>query len=368
MTFQSIVYGFPAAAYLLFVLPFIFWFFWSLYYYRLKLIKGIISDTFIDTILIKHQGGAYWVKVALICLAWLLGVLALMDPKGNGHYPQLAAPQQERQKNIIKRKAHDVIFLLDVSASMNVKDARSKISRFEYAKNIGDEILRKLTNENGSLHVFTSETMQLSPSTWDYLFLRLMLRQAQINEGETAGTNIGKALTSIQKQYYPQPTPRLKTLILLTDGDDTSLEGLTGSAREKAIETITDAISNAEANHLRVYVVGIGSRDGKEIPGISYKGKPVISALQEDLLRKISEKGRGRYYDGNDYSPIQIADDILAKRAMDTPFFEDEIKPRGDEESFLIYDHYFQFPLGIAILCLILTMVIPDTNFMKRQT
>lgn len=367
MTFQSIVYGFPSAAYLLFILPLIFWFFWSLYFYRLRLIKDIISDTFIDTLLIRHQGGTYWVKVGLICLAWFLGVLALMDPKGNGHYPKLAAPQQKTQKTIVKRKAHDVIFLLDVSASMNVKDARSGISRLEYAKNIGDEILRKLTNENASLHVFTSETMQLSPSTWDYLFLRLMLRQAQINEGETAGTNIGKALKTIQKHYYSQSTPRLKTLILLTDGDDTSLEGLTGGVRDKAIETIIDAIPNAEANHLRVYAVGTGTRKGKEIPGISYEGKPVISSLQEDVLKKISEKGRGRYYDGNDYSPIQIADDILAKMAMDTPFFEDEIKPKGNEEAVLIYDHYFQFPLGMAILCLILAMVIPDTNFMKRQ-
>ena len=358
MMLQNIFYDLPSAVYLLLAVLAFMWLFWSLYQYRQQLLKPFMGK---KALLVPRRGVAYWTQSILFCLVWILGVLALMQPKGNERYP--SAPLAKKMPaDKVKRRIHDVIFLVDASASMSVKDTRSGITRLDYAKDIGDEIMRRLRGENGSLHVFTSDPMQLSPSTLDYLFLRLMLREVQINEGETSGTNIRQALSSIRQQYFAKPSPRLKTLILLTDGGDTHLESLTGSGREQAAASIIDLIKDSEENHLRVFTVGLGSKGGQAIPGITYQSQPVISAVEGDLLKQLSEKGRGRYYLANDYSPMQIAADIIAKMTQDTPFYEEEMERLPKSQASLIYDYYFQVPLGLAMMCLMLAILIPQAS------
>jgi Ca-activated chloride channel family protein len=244
---------------------------------------------------------------------------------------------------------------------MSIKDTRSGMSRLDEAKDIANEIMRKLRGEYGSLYAFTSDTMQLSPSTLDYLFLRLMLRQMQINEGETSGTDIGQAISKIRQEYFQEPSLRLKTLIVFSDGGDTRLDDLTGSSRDQAIDSITRLLDDAENKQLRVFTIGLGGRDKREIPGLTYQGKPVWSGLEEDILRKLSVKGRGRFYFANDYSPMQIAEDIVTRMSQDTSYVEAEPVELQQEYLAPIYDKYFQWPLGIALASLLLAILIPET-------
>src|SRR5690606_21686855 len=114
------------------------------------------------------------------------------------------------------RKAHDVIFLVDASASMSVADMRGGLSRFNYAKEIVDAAISKLQGESVALSAFTSGVTVLSPLTMDYFFVRIMLKQMQINEGDIAGTNLVEAIAVTREQYFPFITPSLKSLIILT--------------------------------------------------------------------------------------------------------------------------------------------------------
>jgi Ca-activated chloride channel homolog len=380
MIFPSIQYDFPQAAYLLFAVPMWIWLFWILFRYRMQILERFKISEVLSALLLPRQTAIYWGKACCFSLAWIFSVLALMQPKGNERYPLsdtqgniAPARQGPLQKVEIKRKAHEVIFLIDASASMSVVDTRVGISRLDYAKEIASAIISQLRGENVSLYAFTSETMQLSPSTNDYLFVRLMLRQLKINEGETSGTDIYQAMAEMRNRYFAIPSPTLKTLVLLSDGGDTHLESLSGSAREKALAAIVNTVDGAAERHLRVFTIGLGSKEGKTIPGITYQGKPVISALEEEVLRQLSEKGRGRYFFANEFTPLDIANRITEAMAQDKPYEEEETltqqaQARLQKKNFLVYDSYFQIPLGLALLFLALAILLPDTWRKQRVT
>lgn len=111
----------------------------------------------------------------------MLGVLALMDPVLHVVSEQFVSESSPVQTTTVRRKAHDVVFLLDVSASMGVKDGRLSRSRLDYAKELIDEIVARLHGETVSLYTFTSKVAQVVPGTMDYLYLRMLLRDVEVN-------------------------------------------------------------------------------------------------------------------------------------------------------------------------------------------
>jgi len=374
-----ILYDSPQAAYLFFSTILIVCLFVLLFQYRKKLLLQFAAAAIIPKLLIPRSAGFYWGKVFALGLAWCLVIFALMEPKGNGHYPSetLPIPSQQVQKNEtpanheaeLRRKAHDVIFLIDASASMSVMDSRNGNSRLEYAKEIVDEVVSRLTGETAALFAFTSVLTKLVPLTSDYLYLRLMLKEMHINEGDATGTDIKEALKDLRKLYYNKFSKELKTVLLFTDGGDNFLDTLQGKARENEINNIAQLVSPAKELNLRVFTIGMGSKKGKEIPGITYEGKPVNSSLDEELLKKISLEGRGEYYFANAFSSLDLAEDISRRMQQDNAYitegslkasYASSDKPQED----LIYDLYFQVPLGLAIILIVFCIILPD-NFEK---
>ena len=365
------------AVYLLVLVIILFALFWRLYIYRKTTLENFAESKILKDILIPRSQTNYWTKVIAVCAAWTLATLALMQPTGNGHYPlkEMAAGETKTKGSeneaIVRRKAHDVIFLVDASASMEVGDTRTKESRLDFAKEIIDEIISRLTGESVVLDAFTSDTTQLSPLTMDYLFVRLMLRQLQINEGEIAGTNLVEAIADMKDFYFPTITPKLKTLILLTDGGDTQLEELTAPERENQINTILNLANDAKENQLRIFTIGMGTQKGSEVPGVLYEGKPVVSSLDDDLLKKLSAKGRGEYYFANDWTAMELAVNIISKMGEEgSPLEEYKVQlpsgiSRGDED--LLFDLFFQYPLALALIFLSVALIFPDSRIPKRS-
>ena len=276
-----------------------------------------------------------------------------------------ANKQKEQGSQVkIRRRAHNVFFLLDVSASMSVPDSRTGAARLDFAKEIADQIISQFQGEMGSLDAFTSEVTPLSPLTTDYLFLRLMLRHARINEGDLPGTDIIHAIEEMRNKYFTQNDSKLKTLILLSDGGDTFIESLQGEEREQAIERLLDLLGNTEASHLRVYTIGLGSLQGEDIPNLIYEGKPVHSALDEEILRKIARRGRGVYYPARDYTSIALAKDLVESMRQDPPFLETEmvIRSIAGNQKERLYNLYYQVPLGLALLLMGIVLLWPNIS------
>ncbi len=268
----------------------------------------------------------FWAKAALFCLAWFLLTTALTQPMG--------VSERGGENQNLKQKVNEVTFLIDASASMSVADTRTHKTRLEYAKEIADLIVSLLNGDKVSLYAFTSEPVKIVPSTFNTPFLRFILEQIQINEGGYVGTDFKKVLSKVVQSK--------KTYILLSDGGDTQLPG--GQRFKDIVSLIDDA---------RVFTIGMGSKEPSQVPGVEYKGKPVYSAEDEELLKAISKAGQGRYYFANEMTAMEIAQDI--KRLIDQLGTD-----KTAAVSELIEKPYFQYPLALALLCLSLFLFLPD--------
>lgn len=361
-------YQWPSAAYLiLFIFPALFCL-WILFAYRQKI-------SFVKEMILKRSSAIFWTKAAVFAGVIAFCAIALMQPVGNGHYPEGVIPMNKPQslENIplkLKRKAHDIIFLIDASASMAVKDTRLQKSRLDYTKIIADEIMATLTGETVALYAFTSDVSQLAPLTLDYLFTRLMIKEIQFNEGGTPGTDIGNLLREIRSKYFSEkiPTSRLKTFILLSDGEDTTLEFYPEGMKNEGLRDLAKYLDDAAQNRIRFYTVGMGSASGGVIPEVLEQGQPVVSHLKADLLKLLANKGRGQYYESNLYTPAQLSKALLSNIARDPPYYEEKQEAFNSEllqalfgENTLLYDRYFQIPVALAILCLAFILLFPDS-------
>ncbi len=317
-------------------------------------------------------------RYALLLCAWCLTVLALMEPQKIENKNFISDAQKEtldeslvdnldEEKVIMRRRACDVIFLVDASASMATCDTRMKASRLEYAKEIMEETMSQMDGQNVALYAFTSEVATLVPPTLDYLFTRLLTRNIKINEGDVAGTDLLEALEVVGKKHLSGSSERQTVLVLLTDGGDTYLESLKGKDRENQVALILDKINAHKDRKIKVFTVGLGTQQGEVIPGIEFEGQKIVSSLDTELLSQISEAGHGQYFFANDYSAPKISEAILSALREDNAYIEEEVTPKKKMKRSVLEKtpqnreiiNYYQFPLALAVLLLGFELLMP---------
>lgn len=348
-----ISYQSPAFAALLFAVPvFVLLFLWLGRHQR-RALQEFFQDRPIDETTGQLRSDlSNALRSVFLILAYALGTLALMDPVLHTVSEQ-PINQTMPTTAKIRRKIHDVVFLLDVSASMGVKDGRLSRSRLDYAKELIDEIISQLHGETISLYTFTSKLVQVVPGTMDYLYLRSLLKDVEVNSTGVTGTVFSVALKGIYQKFWEHPTQRKVTVIILSDGGDTTLEDTSGIQRQKKIDQITSELHR----HGVVDTIGLGTVAGGDVPGITQK---VHSSLDENLLQAISTAGRGQYFRASDLSSADLAQQVVASlRAKPSyggalitgPALETETKRHS----------LFQLFLGLAMLFLSLALLWPGS-------
>lgn len=324
-------------------------------------------------------------RYLLLTAVWFLIVLALMQPQKIETQNYNSETQKEtleetltdnldEEKVIMRRRACDLIFLVDASASMETKDTRMKTSRLNYAKEIMDEVISGLDGQNVALYAFTSEVTQLVPPTLDYLFTRLITRNVHVNEGDVAGTDLLEALEFIGKKHFSNANQKQNVLILLSDGGDTYLETLEGKERKNQVSILLDKIRQYQDKKIKVFTVGLGTEKGAKIPDILFEGRSVYSTLDSDLLSQVSEIGQGRYFFANDFSAPKISEHILSALQEDQNYIEEEVTPQKKMQRSILEKtpqnqeivHYYQFPLALALLLLGVELLMTSIPMRKQ--
>lgn len=324
-------------------------------------------ENFDTSLIIGRSQPVFWIKVAALALAWILLVFAFMQPVGNEHYADEATAKAFSQidaKGKLHKRGHEVFLFIDTSASMDVPDTSNGGSRLAKAKSIADQIIRRLDGQNVALYAFTSSTTQLSPATLDYLFVRLMLRQMKINEGDVGGTDFAPLLKTLKSNLLTAPPASLKSAIIFSDGGDYRLDKLKGRALQEAITGLTNELSNSENERLRVFTVGIGSKEGGTIPGVTDNGQKVHSSLEDLILKKLALKGRGDYFSANQASDIEIAAAISSAMRQDPSTISESelLASLASNRNDKLYDLYFQVPLAFALILLAYFLFWPEVK------
>ncbi len=220
---------------------------------------------------------------ALLCLAWLLLILACMRPHFVGDAVDLP------------RSGRDLMLAIDISPSMKERDMllnNVESTRLEAVKYVVGDFIKARAGDRIGLILFGSQPYVQAPLTFDTKTVHTLLNEAFLGMAGQA-TAIGDAITLATKRLRERPD-QSRVLILLSDGQNTAGEIPPGKAAQFAAH-----------ENIKIYTIGIGA---EEILKRSFFGVQRINPsadLDEAMLTQIAETTKGKYYRARDLQELE---------------------------------------------------------------
>jgi len=193
-------------------------------------------------------------------------------------------------------EAKDIIIALDVSYSMRAKDI--KPTRYIFAKETIDALLKENAKDNIMLIAFTSNPLLLSPPTTDHELIHIALKSLNPEYILTKGTSLKKLFKKIASMQRSKTLHQ--NLILITDGGE-----------EDNVESLTKEL---EKTNISLTVLALGTKQGTtiEMPDGTLlkddKNNLVVSRINP-LLEKLASQLNGHYVTASN-SPETTAKDL----------------------------------------------------------
>lgn len=202
----------------------------------------------------------------------------------------LARPVWGVDAELIQARGAAVVFVLDISASMDAEDVLP--SRLERAKLTALDVIEPMDGALVGLVVFAGDAVVQLPLTDDVDTAQLFINAANSTSITRQGTAIGQAL-ALAATVVDERVTGEALVVLMTDGEDQQIDPL------PAAQTLSE-------QGIRLHVIGYGTPEGDVIPvrdengvvtGVKADraGSIVISRLDEPLLQALAEAGRGVY-------------------------------------------------------------------------
>ena len=257
----------------------------------------------------------------------------------------LARPQYGTKIDSRTRRGIEAIVALDVSNSMLATDVSP--SRLDKAKMLVSSLVDGMTDDKIGLIVYAGDAFTQLPITSDYVSAKMFLDNISPSMINVQGTDIARAI-ELATHSFTQQEGVGRAIFVITDGEDNE-----GGAEAAAAE--------AAKLGMKVYVLGVGSPEGSPIPMpgsngyiTDNAGNTVISKLNEDMCRQISQAGSGAYiYVDNSSSALSALQKHVDKLA------------KADIESVLYSEfdeHFRDFAWAALILLIIETIILARRN------
>lgn len=287
-----------------------------------------------------------------ILIRWLAIAFAIMA---------LARPLWGSHEEKVPVVGLDLLFVLDVSSSMDVEDVVP--SRLKKAKHAIRTIVERLRGDRAGIVAFAGSSALVSPLTSDPGYLYEMLESLGSHTIASQGTDIGAALEAATRalergavdqaqggsETKPDANvPATKAVILLSDGENHEQDAIQGAER-------------IASDGVRFYVLGIGTTQGGPVPEYgssgdlegykkNTKGEAVTSHFNSEALEAVAKAGKGRYWtlSAGEGETDEILTDLGALER--TEYLE---------RRYLVREERFQIPLSFAILLLVIELFIP---------
>lgn len=253
----------------------------------------------------------------------------------------LARPQSAGSITTEKKKGIEAIICMDVSNSMLAQDVNP--NRLECSKMQISSLISKMKDDKVGLQVFAGEAYPQLPITNDYVSAQMFLESISTGMVSAQGTNIAAAITLATKSFT-QAKGVGKAIIVITDGEN---------HEEDAVQAAKEAAEEG----MHVFVMGVGSSSGGEIPTINgflrdNSGEVVRTSLNENICQDIAEAGKGTY--------IHIDNSQMAVERLVTELH----KLQQAESEVTNYDAYHEQFQAVAIIALLLLII----EFFIRET
>lgn len=326
----------PTYFYYLAIIPIIVVVFLLVFLWKKRIQKQFADHNLIPKLSPEKSTFKSFLKITVFCLALAFLIFSLTNPK------------MGTKLETLKRQGVDIVFALDVSKSMVAEDIAP--NRLEKAKQIITKIVENLGSDRVGIIIYAGNSYPLLPITTDYAAAKMFLQNANTDMVSSQGTAINDAIERAIS-YYDNDEQTNRFLVIVSDGED---------HEENTLELAKEAAEKG----IKIYTVGIGTAKGGPIPlkengrVIGYKkdnrGMVVVTQMNEQILRDISNAGNGKYINGNKTTEtIASIKDILDKAE----------KSEFETKQFSDYEDQFQWFVGIGLLLLII-----DVTLLEKKT
>lgn len=283
----------------------------------------------------------------LLKFALLLSVLAFV-------LISLARPRWGYAYDETKRKGLDLILAVDTSRSMLSNDVQP--NRLARVKLAAQDLINGLQGDRVGLIAFAGRAFLQAPLTIDYDAAVTSITDLDTKSIPEGGTNISEAI-ALAVRTYGKSAIGNRALIIFTDGEELSGDAVT------AAKTAADA-------GVRIFTVGVGTREGSLIPikgeegGTAFvkdsKGQVVKSRLDETRLQEIAKSTGGFYLhlENGPRTMKQLFIDGLGK--IQAGEIDVRLSRRPIER--------YEWPLAVAIIALALSLLINDRKRSRQPT
>ena len=272
----------------------------------------------------------------------------------------LARPQLGQSSVEVKSQGVEMMILADVSQSMMAEDVRP--SRLEQMKIELEKLIDLMPGNKMGLVAFAGSSALLSPLTSDPGALKLYIHSLDTEAVSSQGTNIEAALTLAQQAFnkggvtQDQGSRTTRVMLVVSDGEDQEPNALK-AAEELAKEGV------------KIITVAYGTEKGGSIPlrdrfgnlagaKKDKSGQTIITQVKGEFLQKLADVGKGHFYfaafGGNHLREITQEIETFEQSQFDSAFS-------------VHFDEQFIYPLGLAFLMLVLSLLISDRNTKKKQ-
>jgi hypothetical protein len=227
------------------------------------------------------------------------------------------------------QRTADLLFLIDVSRSMQARKSCSQPSYLDRAKNVIRKVITDIPEARFGINVYERLTFPITHLTFDHIYLDTVIENG-LYDGlifDRTATRLGKAIITLaqKKQNLPDIYGNLKFVILLTDGN----------LSEKYRDELDDAIIKLQDEELVIIPVGIGNPEPTPIPTVEdgrcvdkfivKDGNLITVPLNSDSLRYIATNTNGQYYGEGDLNELVA---YLRENALQDTFVDTGVSQR----------------------------------------
>ena len=318
---------------LLIIPPLLVVFFWWAMRERQRLMTQFIQARLLPGLISGVSPTRMKVRFVLITISFTFLLMALARPQWGFTW------QESKQKGL------DIVVAIDTSKSMLAEDiVPNRLSR---AKLAALDLMQQAQSDRLGLVAFAGGAFLQCPLTIDDNAFKQSVETLDVNIIPQGGTALAEAINTALGAF--KEGDNFKVLVLFTDGEDND-------------ENAVAAAEAAAKEGMKIFTIGIGTAEGELLRVKDAKGRTdyirddegnvVKSRLNEVLLQQIAGASEGGFY-----LPLRGAktiDTLYEKGLAPLP------KSEGQEKLIKRMHERYHWPLGVAIVLLLVEMLMPE--------
>ena len=325
---------------LLIILPALTLFFWWAWRERQRLMTQFIQARLLPGLIFGVSPTRQKVRFALTTIAFALLIIALARPQWGFTW------QESKQKGL------DIVVAIDTSKSMLAEDIAP--NRLQRAKLAALDLMQQAKSDRLGLVAFAGGAFLQCPLTIDDNAFKQSVEMLDVNIIPQGGTALAEAINTSLAAF--KEGDNFKVLVLFTDGEDND-------------ENAVAAAEAAAKEGMKIFTIGIGTTEGELLRVKDAKGRTdyirddegnvVKSRLNEALLQQIAGATEGGFYLA--MRGAKTIDTLYEKGLAPLP------KSEGQEKLIKRMHERYHWPLGAAIVLLLVEMMMPERKKSKTS-